>query len=243
MIVPALCGMADAYMEHHLLNPPQAESLLREALRILEQSYGSENKQISDVLSRLGWIKITQRRAKEALPDLVRAVKIAEANYPADSWRVIRPKNLIAWALAMLGRSAESQKIMNTYMALFRRQYQDLWGEPPPEPPDFDLIRMFYINMEKAEKLDRQAELNKLGQKNSGKKACFVATVAYGDEDCIELDKLRAFRDNRLKEYSFGRVFTKFYYRYGHHASAYLVKRPFLRKLVKKILDFFVNFL
>ncbi|MGZ3711778.1 MAG: CFI-box-CTERM domain-containing protein [Bdellovibrionota bacterium] len=47
------------------------------------------------------------------------------------------------------------------------------------------------------------------------KKYCVVATWAFGDEDCTEVQQLREFRDGKLSSTALGRAFTASYYRNG----------------------------
>lgn len=47
------------------------------------------------------------------------------------------------------------------------------------------------------------------------KKYCVVATWAFGDEDCAEVQALREFRDGSLSQSALGRAFTESYYRNG----------------------------
>jgi hypothetical protein len=47
------------------------------------------------------------------------------------------------------------------------------------------------------------------------KKYCVVATWAFGDEDCPEVQSLREFRDGKLSQSAAGRAFTESYYRHG----------------------------
>ena len=73
------------------------------------------------------------------------------------------------------------------------------------------------------------------------RKGCFVATATYGDEDFLEVQLLRAFRDTILRRSFAGRAFISAYYRFGPYV-AWLVERiPGLRKLSRSALDAVVS--
>lgn len=74
-----------------------------------------------------------------------------------------------------------------------------------------------------------------------GNKNCFVATVVYESNECIQVNKLRQWRDNYLCHYTLGRIFIKFYYKYGEGLSIIVDKHPFIKRYIKKILDNFVS--
>ncbi len=216
---------------------------MTDALRILESSYGSDHEQIADALVRLGWIKMTNRDAKDALKNLVRAAKIREQHFAKDSWQVAEVKNLVAWALAMLGQSQKSQVVLNTYYPFFKKEYRKFWNEDPPEKPDFELMRMFFITMRKGEELDTLDALNAADKSSSSKIGCFVATVTYGTHNLRQLDKLRYFRDNRLCKTSSGRYFIRMYYKYGPSLAKIVDKSYFAKNITKTVLDFIVRFI
>lgn len=65
--------------------------------------------------------------------------------------------------------------------------------------------------------------------------ACFVATVAFG-EDAPELDVLRAFRDDVLEKSAPGRAFVDWYYREGPALAQFVSKRPLLKRGTRLVL-------
>jgi hypothetical protein len=75
----------------------------------------------------------------------------------------------------------------------------------------------------------------------SGTKNCFVATVAFGDPDCIELNVLRKFRDKKLAGNIVGRLFIRWYYKNGEQLATWIDSRPIIKKSVREILIKFVN--
>ena len=77
--------------------------------------------------------------------------------------------------------------------------------------------------------------------KNSKSGSCFVATVAFGDPDCKELNILREFRDKKLARNIVGRAFIRWYYKNGEQLATWVDSRPIVKKSVRKILIRFVN--
>lgn len=69
---------------------------------------------------------------------------------------------------------------------------------------------------------------------NSGGGGCYIATMVYGDYDHPQVMILRNFRDNFLSNYSLGRSFIEFYYKYS----------PSWVKTMKnmKVVNFFIRF-
>lgn len=75
-------------------------------------------------------------------------------------------------------------------------------------------------------------------EKTTHKAGCYVATCVYGSYDCPQLWMLRRYRDFKLSQNFFGKVFIKLYY----FASPYIVKKlgnkkwfnNFFRKIIDK---------
>ncbi len=67
--------------------------------------------------------------------------------------------------------------------------------------------------------------------------ACFVATAAFGTEMDPRIETLRAFRDRRLLTNPLGRELVRAYYEYGRPAADYIAGRPWLKALVRTLLD------
>jgi hypothetical protein len=66
---------------------------------------------------------------------------------------------------------------------------------------------------------------------------CFIATVTYGDEDIIEVQFLRAFRDEVLSKSAAGRLLIWTYYHVGSYVARVVELLPPLRILCRRILD------
>jgi hypothetical protein len=68
--------------------------------------------------------------------------------------------------------------------------------------------------------------------------SCFIATAVYGDENHPDLDILRGFRDNWLRNRSWGDSFISFYYQYGPMAAERVKAHPVLKACVKPLVLF-----
>jgi len=66
---------------------------------------------------------------------------------------------------------------------------------------------------------------------------CFVATAAYGDEDLIEVQFLRNFRDEVLSKLRLGRAYIWLYYHLGPYIARIVELVPPLRNAARYILD------
>lgn len=67
--------------------------------------------------------------------------------------------------------------------------------------------------------------------------ACFVATAVYGSYDAPEVEELRRFRDDVLRQTSLGRTFIQHYYEHGPYCAKFVAKFTLLRSLVKMCLS------
>lgn len=72
---------------------------------------------------------------------------------------------------------------------------------------------------------------------------CFIATVAYGTPSAAEINVLRKFRDNNLKQSTIGRSFIDFYYLVSPPIAKFISPRPWLRRFVQSILNPLVTLL
>jgi len=70
---------------------------------------------------------------------------------------------------------------------------------------------------------------------------CFVATATYGYEDFVEVQFLRAFRDEIMSRSLLGRVFIWIYYKLGPYAAFIVDRVPLFRPFCRKVLDRIVN--
>ncbi len=69
------------------------------------------------------------------------------------------------------------------------------------------------------------------------RKGCFVATATYGDEDYIEVQFLRAYRDQYLQKSILGKYFILSYYKLSPYFAFIVQKIPILQKLSRYLLD------
>ena len=76
----------------------------------------------------------------------------------------------------------------------------------------------------------------------NAKSGCFIATVAFGNTECPELQSLRVFRDEVLLRHAAGRRFVASYYKYGPAAAATIGRSAITRSLVRAALRLFITF-
>jgi hypothetical protein len=69
------------------------------------------------------------------------------------------------------------------------------------------------------------------------RKGCLVATAAYGNEDFIEVQFLRAFRDSILRRSFAGSAFIDFYYAVSPYLAWCMERIPILKAPARRCLD------
>jgi hypothetical protein len=69
---------------------------------------------------------------------------------------------------------------------------------------------------------------------NAGR--CFVATACCGSADSSEVVSLRVYRDRVLCASRGGRWFIRLYGRYGPRAALFLIRRPTLARLLRRVI-------
>lgn len=110
----------------------------------------------------------------------------------------------------------------------------------PPSVSEKEIINFIKRNLpEKANQTDEELLRKVRESKKNG--ACFVATVVYNDANCIEVQKLRAWRDEKLKASFWGRIFIFIYYKVGEKLSLFVKPRPNIKLFVRKLLDSLVK--
>lgn len=71
--------------------------------------------------------------------------------------------------------------------------------------------------------------------------SCFVATQVYNDSNSDEVVALRKWRDEVLLQNAFGKVFVKYYYRFGEKMALFLKNHTLIEKTVKWAIDLLVS--
>ena len=71
--------------------------------------------------------------------------------------------------------------------------------------------------------------------------SCYIATMAYGSYDHPKVKILRKFRDDTLAASLLGRSFISFYYATSPHLVKLLKNQKHINKLIRNILDKFIN--
>lgn len=88
-----------------------------------------------------------------------------------------------------------------------------------------------YINSSKT--LQNKKEFMATYRKIQNTKFCVVATWAFEDEDALEVERLRRFRDQVLTKFAWGDRFIHFYYLRGPEIARMLERLPFGKKMVR----------
>jgi hypothetical protein len=70
---------------------------------------------------------------------------------------------------------------------------------------------------------------------------CFVATACFGNYDHPTVKVLRQFRDRELRPAPFGKALIALYYRHGRSLASVVERFPFLKPLLRKILNGFAQ--
>lgn len=70
---------------------------------------------------------------------------------------------------------------------------------------------------------------------------CFIATAVYGGVNTREVEKLRKFRDNKLRKNRAGRAFIAFYYKTSPPIANWLIEHPKIASKVRLVLDKLVS--
>lgn len=72
-------------------------------------------------------------------------------------------------------------------------------------------------------------------------KACYIATMVYGDYDHTQVVALRKFRDTVLRNSAIGNVFIKYYYMHSPSWVEKLQDKPFVNRVIRLLLDNFIK--
>lgn len=75
------------------------------------------------------------------------------------------------------------------------------------------------------------------------KGGCYIATCVYGSYDCPQVWTLRRYRDYKLLQNTFGRIFVKMYYKISPTLVDIFGKKNWFKGIFKSPLDYFVKYL
>ncbi len=82
----------------------------------------------------------------------------------------------------------------------------------------------------------KKAMYNKVYNRTT-RKACYIATAVYGDQDAWQVEKLRQYRDNCLVKNTAGRIFIWVYYLISPSFVNLFKNVGIVNRLTKKFLD------
>ena len=73
------------------------------------------------------------------------------------------------------------------------------------------------------------------------KKACFIATAAFDDENAPEVEALRNFRDETLVKFMAGRIFTNAYYKISPPLAKFVKRQKKKKKITRQCIRTLLN--
>lgn len=94
------------------------------------------------------------------------------------------------------------------------------------------------VDVKKLSSLDKSVTSKPQSKSNSG--GCYVATTVYGSYNCPEVWTLRRYRDYKLYQTLYGRIFIHIYYAISPLLVKWFGNTKWFRKIWKKLLDRFV---
>jgi hypothetical protein len=83
-------------------------------------------------------------------------------------------------------------------------------------------------------KTTKEVETEAKEELGLGDDECFIATAAYGTPKALEINELRRFRDEYLRESSLGNEFIAFYYENSPHIADFISEHEILRTVVRE---------
>jgi len=82
----------------------------------------------------------------------------------------------------------------------------------------------------------KKAMYNKVYNRTT-RKACYIATAVYGDQDAWQVEKFRQYRDNCLNNYFIGRIFICIYYLVSPSLVSLFKNVKIVNAFTRKLLD------
>ncbi|MFC1899647.1 CFI-box-CTERM domain-containing protein [Chloroflexota bacterium] len=103
---------------------------------------------------------------------------------------------------------------------------------------DASLSKIEGMTAQRVSELEEQRNIEDEAKKELGlgDDFCFIATAAYGTPAAAEIDILRQFRDDFLKDSQFGNWFIGFYYRNSPPIADFIAENELLRTVVRDYL-------
>ncbi len=93
-----------------------------------------------------------------------------------------------------------------------------------------------YVRSGVAKNSSTPADIKKIAEKAPNNSSCFIATATYGTSNANEVIILRTFRDNKLVDNIWGKLFVKCYYKYSPSIANIISKSEWLKTIIRKIL-------
>ena len=103
-------------------------------------------------------------------------------------------------------------------------------GDPPALPDEYQ------EEPEEVKEEPKQPVVEERDTDDSSDDWCFIATAAYGTSSTQEIDILRGFRDEFLRDSWLGNQFITNYYKYSPPLADFISERELLRTLVREVI-------
>ncbi len=218
---------------------------------LLAQEGASGNRKKNLWKSRLpliknGHAKMSNKLYSEAATSYEKYLKVLELTFDCG------PGQLIPESLKEFARTAELTIIVGVYWDLLRiydssDQYSDRQKHAALQLAKFinytpvyaDIMKKALIFVKRA----KHPDIVKVFIASAKKKRtrCFVATSAFAAPASLEVQLLRIYRDQTLKQSFFGRKFILFYYKVSPGIAAFLDHHLWLKPLIRAMLRFVIR--
>lgn len=86
----------------------------------------------------------------------------------------------------------------------------------------------------------RKAVYNRIYSRTT-RKACYIATAVYGDQDAWQVEALRQWRDKKLANSAAGRAFIRAYYAISPHLVRFFGAGTNISRWTRRLLDKLVD--
>jgi len=104
-------------------NVPQAKQFLERAVKVEENCYGSNHKQVAMTLNNLANAYISLGEVENARPLLERALKIQEAYYGTEHWEVARTLNTLAATYSNSEHLSKKKQLLERALRIYEAYY------------------------------------------------------------------------------------------------------------------------
>lgn len=192
-------------------------------------------------LIRKGNLLVKNELFGEAVVVYEKYLKILEIIYECG------PNGLTPQMLKDSARTTELSVISGIYWDLVRiydtnNKYLDRQKKAAEKLAMFAAFTPLFPDiMKKAKSFQRQARhpdviKNLVASAGKTKGRCFIATAAFDSPYALEVQQLRQFRDENLRQENWGRQFIYYYYKYSPLVACFIDKHDYLKAPTRLVL-------